>query len=176
MVIKRHTRQSQEDDHRLIDLVVTRACSYYVACSGDDHLRPPASTQVYGLYSTAAMHHLGCHTTNIGLYLVALKIRTFQAMSFHPNVQFLNTFAALPATTPANHAHIVDVGKTGQSPAMLQDAVVPMLYNISPETLTAFLKPDITSFILLQKRKDPKLSDKFITMKKGCKVLVSASV
>jgi hypothetical protein len=121
------------------------------------------------------MHYLGCHTTRIKLHLVALKIPTFQVMSFHPNVQFLNTFAALPATTPANHAHIVDIGKAGKSPAMLQDAVATMLYNISPETLTAFLKPDITSFTLLQKRKDPELSDKFITMKKGCKVLVSAS-
>jgi hypothetical protein len=129
-------------------------------------------------YIVPAMNHLRCHKTSIRLHLVALEIHNFQAMSFHPksfhpNVQFFNTFAALPATAPANHAHIIDFGKTGTSPAMLQDAVVTLLYSISPETLTAFLKPDITSFRLLQKHKDPKHVDKFIVMKKGSKVLVS---
>ena len=134
-------------------------------------------------YIVPAMNHLRCHKTNIRLHLVALEIHNFQAMSFHPksfhpksfhpNVQFFNTFAALPAIAPANHAHIIDFGKTGTSPAMLQDAVVTLLYSISPETLTTFLKPDITSFRLLQKHKDPKQADKSIVMKKGSKVLVS---
>jgi hypothetical protein len=91
------------------------------------------------------------------------------------NIQFLNTFPALPATTAANHAHIIDVGVTGKSFAMLQDAVVTLLYKISPATLTSFLSPDIKSFNLLVKYKVSGVNSPFIIMKRSNKVLVGPS-
>jgi hypothetical protein len=91
------------------------------------------------------------------------------------NVQFLNTFPALPATTAADHAHIIDVGVTGNSYAMLQDAIVTLLYKICPATLTSFLSPNIKSSKLLVKYKESGVNSPFIIMKRSNKVLVGLS-
>ncbi|CAO2647871.1 Nn.00g087930.m01.CDS01 [Neocucurbitaria sp. VM-36] len=95
-------------------------------------------------------------------------------------VEFLDSYAALPPTAPTNHARIVDVATfrpaDGEycSNIKLQDAVVTMLYKISPITLTAFLNaPTVPgSFRLVQKYTDGSSDDKLVIIKKGDYVTV----
>jgi hypothetical protein len=89
------------------------------------------------------------------------------------NVKFLDTFSALPADGPGKTAHIVDHGVAGPSTAHIQDAIVTMLYNISPDILTRFMDPTVTNFKLLQRYKDTNQTDKFVIMKRDNNVVVS---
>ena len=95
-------------------------------------------------------------------------------------VEFLDTFAALPPTAPANHARIVDISTFRpadgeyRSNIKLQDAIVTMLYNISPITLAAFLNaPTVPgSFRLVQRYIGDSSEDKLVIIKKGDYVMV----
>ena len=89
------------------------------------------------------------------------------------DVQFLDTFQALPAAAPADHAHIIDVGKSGQSKALVQDVIVTLLYKISPDLLTNLLDAGDQDFRLFQKRKAKAETRGFVIIKKGRAVLVS---
>lgn len=100
----------------------------------------------------------------------------------HSRIEFLDSCSALPATAPADHAHIIDLSTFKLSTDRpergieLQDAIVTMLYNISPVILTIFLNPPagLGTFRLVQKYINKSSTDKLVIMKKGDKVLVSA--
>ncbi len=91
------------------------------------------------------------------------------------NVCFLDTFQALPAAAPADHAHIVDLIRVGQFKALIQDAIVTLLYKVSPEILTNLLDAGAQNFQLFQKCKGQVETRGFVIIKKGSDVLVSAS-
>ncbi|KAH7380783.1 hypothetical protein BKA66DRAFT_419427 [Pyrenochaeta sp. MPI-SDFR-AT-0127] len=88
------------------------------------------------------------------------------------NIQFLNYDPDLPDTTPTDHAHIVDIGAVGSSRAMIQDAVVTVLYQITCAYLDYFLDPKITSFRLLRKYKIYNHIDGLLIMRREDKMLV----
>jgi hypothetical protein len=58
---------------------------------------------------------------------------------------FLNDYAPLPSTAPADHPHVIDIAAYAPAPGdkatqlKLPDAVVTMLHCISAATLAAFL-------------------------------------
>ncbi|EMD60910.1 hypothetical protein COCSADRAFT_163328 [Bipolaris sorokiniana ND90Pr] len=90
-----------------------------------------------------------------------------------PTVAFLTTFAPLPATTPSSHAHIINDFARGTSTPHLQDAIVTLLYNVSPSTLSTFLEPDIKEFRLVQTRRQGRdAGEELIVMKRSRKVIV----
>ncbi|EUC47134.1 hypothetical protein COCMIDRAFT_3847 [Bipolaris oryzae ATCC 44560] len=88
-------------------------------------------------------------------------------------VTFLTTFAPLPPSTPSSHAHIISDFAHGTSTPHLQDAIVTLLYNISPSTLSTFLDRDIKEFRLVQtRRRGRDAGEELVVMKRGCKVIV----
>ncbi|KAF2133173.1 hypothetical protein P153DRAFT_412782 [Dothidotthia symphoricarpi CBS 119687] len=96
------------------------------------------------------------------------------------NVQYVNDFAALPSTAPPDHAHVVDIATfrpsdgNVKSNVKLQDAVVTMLYQISPDTLSKFLNSGTRSFRLVNQSAH-NIAEKLVIIKKGNEVLASES-
>lgn len=97
-------------------------------------------------------------------------------------VEFLENYEALPATAPIDHARIIHLPTfmtadgEYRSNINLQDAIVTMLYNISPTTLEAFMDaPTVPgSFRLVQENTDGSSSDKLLLIRKSNYVMVSA--
>ncbi|EUC37159.1 hypothetical protein COCCADRAFT_86314 [Bipolaris zeicola 26-R-13] len=88
-------------------------------------------------------------------------------------VNFLTNFASLPATAPSSHAHIISDFACGTSTPHIQDAIVTLVYKISPSTLFTFLEPDIKEFQLVQTRRQGKdAGEKLVVMKRGRKVII----
>ncbi|KAL6706622.1 hypothetical protein ACN47E_005378 [Coniothyrium glycines] len=87
-------------------------------------------------------------------------------------IQFSNDYTRLPATSPADHAHIVVHGAQGHAKALVQDAIVTMLYYIDPTILTRFLVADFLEFKLLLQYKDPSLEDRVVIMRRGNQVVI----
>ncbi|XP_014556183.1 hypothetical protein COCVIDRAFT_38234 [Bipolaris victoriae FI3] len=88
-------------------------------------------------------------------------------------VNFLTNFASLPATAPSSHAHIISDFACSTSTPHIQDAIVTLVYKISPSTLFTFLEPDIKEFQLVQTRRQGKdAGEKLVVMKRGRKVII----
>jgi hypothetical protein len=92
---------------------------------------------------------------------------------------FLNDYAPLPSTAPADHPHVIDIAAYAPDPGdkatqlKLPDAVVTMLHCISAATLAAFLDASpSSSFRLVQTFKDPRNTDKFVIARKANKIFV----
>jgi hypothetical protein len=91
-------------------------------------------------------------------------------------------FAVLPATASADHAHLIHYNVHGfpvhgTSTPRIQDAIVTLLYRLSPAMLTKFLDPEIKDFRLTL---NPILipageGEEFVIMKRASKAIVSAS-
>ncbi|KAJ4377853.1 hypothetical protein N0V83_000683 [Neocucurbitaria cava] len=95
-------------------------------------------------------------------------------------VEFLNGYEELPATAPVDHARIIHLPTfmpadgEFRSNIKLQDAIVTMLYNISPTTLEAFMNaPTVPgSFRLVQENTDGSSDDKLLLIRKSDYVMV----
>jgi hypothetical protein len=84
-------------------------------------------------------------------------------VAFEP-VDFANSF---PASAPIDHAHILGLDKYA---VKIWDAVVTMLFNISPDTLWNFLDSSNNTFKLIQQLSPGGAI--FIIFRKGNEVLV----
>jgi hypothetical protein len=94
-------------------------------------------------------------------------------------VEFTDCFKRLPASAPADHAHLVDLSK--YHPDMEEesydvkvwDAVCTMLFNISTETLNDFLDPNVRTFQLIQEFDEGMSRAKLVIWRQSNKTLVS---
>ncbi|KAF2028069.1 hypothetical protein EK21DRAFT_114271 [Setomelanomma holmii] len=92
-----------------------------------------------------------------------------------PNIQYLDSVAALSSSAPSDHAHVIDVTSYKMpegwqsTTTKLQDAVATMLHQIPFEgstALAAFLDSRRPNFKLLQKYVDTRKTDKIVIAKR----------
>jgi hypothetical protein len=99
-------------------------------------------------------------------------------------LKFSDRFDRLPASTPPDHAHIIDSSFLESElddgfdyDIKIWDAVATMLHKISAVTLEQFLDSNVTKFKLVHEFKSGPGSSKakLVVWRRGCKVLVSFS-
>ncbi|OAL49427.1 hypothetical protein IQ07DRAFT_568342 [Pyrenochaeta sp. DS3sAY3a] len=91
---------------------------------------------------------------------------------------FKDVFASLPASGPTTHAHIFELSDYSSSSnenqrdadrtISLQDAVVTILFHISPDTLESFLSPRVHTFKAIFGKKGTQL----VIWRKGLEVFI----
>jgi len=89
-------------------------------------------------------------------------------------LSYTDDFETLPSSGPTSHAHILDLDEYAafmkeDGALKLQDAVVTALFNISAETLKAFVSPTVNTFKVVFGKKDVQL----VIWRKGLEVFVS---
>ncbi|EUC47133.1 hypothetical protein COCMIDRAFT_50746, partial [Bipolaris oryzae ATCC 44560] len=80
---------------------------------------------------------------------------------------YTTAFPSLPPTTPATHAHIINLQSPPPTPT-LQDTLVTTLYHTSPATLSHFLDPTVHTFKQVLGKSDIKL----VIWRKGVEVFI----
>ncbi|KAI4619664.1 hypothetical protein J4E83_005519 [Alternaria metachromatica] len=88
-------------------------------------------------------------------------------------LSYTDDFETLPSSGPTSHAHILDLDEYAafmkeDGALKLQDAVVTALFNISAETLKAFVSPTVNTFKVVFGKKDVQL----VIWRKGLEVFI----
>jgi hypothetical protein len=94
-------------------------------------------------------------------------------------VEFTNRFTRLPASAPANHAHVIDLSSYNPDleeecyDVKVWNVVCTMLFNISKETLNDFLDSSVKTFQLVQEFEGSRSNTKLLIWRKGSETLVN---
>jgi hypothetical protein len=94
-------------------------------------------------------------------------------------MEFTNCFPRLPASAPANHAHIIDLSSYDPDleeecyHVKVWDVVCTMLFNISKDTLNDFLDSSVKTFRLVQEFEGSRDETKVLIWRKGSGTLVN---